>query len=200
MKRHMKASGNGHTALQGAQERRHSPLPNVLNAPMGNRRTTLETPERPSGTGRATTADLRATLRPGRLQDIVEPLQQVIEQIAHTIGRAVIESLHSQLSDELAETIKRANTTVPQQIQRIPIKEAGPPKRLWKADVCRIVGVTPRAITNWIASGKFPAPDGKIGYRSFWLQSTMESWEADARAGRYGQRHKWSQDNNDTRL
>jgi hypothetical protein len=42
-----------------------------------------------------------------------------------------------------------------------------------------------RALAKWIVSGKFPAADGNLNGRNFWLRANYRKWQADVLAGRY---------------
>jgi hypothetical protein len=58
---------------------------------------------------------------------------------------------------------------------------------VWGADLRRAIGVCDRALRQWITRGQFPAPDGNVNGRNFWLRSTVEQWRADVTAGKYAQ-------------
>lgn len=54
------------------------------------------------------------------------------------------------------------------------------------SDVC----IGDRGLRKQVATGRFPAPDGNLNGRNFWLRSTYERWKADVLAGRYSQRRR----------
>jgi hypothetical protein len=56
---------------------------------------------------------------------------------------------------------------------------------LYMSDICTDLNVTDRCVRNWVASGRFPAPDGNLNGRNFWFRSTRARWKADLRAGKY---------------
>lgn len=58
---------------------------------------------------------------------------------------------------------------------------------VWGTYLRRMIGVCDRALRQWIARGQFPAPDGNVNGRNFWLRSTVERWRADVTAGKYAQ-------------
>ena len=60
--------------------------------------------------------------------------------------------------------------------------------RVWSQEIRRNENIGDRGFRNWIAVGKFPAPDGNLNGRNFWLRSTYERWKADVLAGRYSRR------------
>jgi hypothetical protein len=59
------------------------------------------------------------------------------------------------------------------------------PKRIYSADITADNGVTGRCLRAWIARGRFPAPDGNLNGRNFWLTATYKRWQADVLNGRY---------------
>ena len=66
----------------------------------------------------------------------------------------------------------------------------GAPDRIWSQEIRRAEGIGDRGFRKWIASGRFPAPDGNLNGRNFWLRSTYERWKADVMAGRYAQHRR----------
>jgi len=59
--------------------------------------------------------------------------------------------------------------------------------RVWSPEIRRAEGIGDRGFRKWIASGRFPLPDGNLNGRNFWLRSTYVRWKADVLAGRYAQ-------------
>lgn len=59
--------------------------------------------------------------------------------------------------------------------------------RIWSRQILNEQGVTDRCLRAWIARGKFPAPDGNLNGRNFWLLATYEKWKAAVLAGHYRQ-------------
>jgi hypothetical protein len=51
--------------------------------------------------------------------------------------------------------------------------------------VCAFVDRTDRTVETWIRSGKFPAADGDINSRRFWLRSTLQRWKVSALNGSF---------------
>ena len=56
---------------------------------------------------------------------------------------------------------------------------------VYMADICRDLNVTDRCVRKWVATGRFPPPDGNLNGRNFWFHSTRQRWKADVRAGKY---------------
>ena len=63
-------------------------------------------------------------------------------------------------------------------------------ERLWSSLITQDNNVTDRCLRKWIATGRFPAPDGNLNGRNFWLRSTYERWKADVLAGKYSQQRR----------
>jgi hypothetical protein len=72
----------------------------------------------------------------------------------------------------------------------MPANIDSPDDKVWAPQICRQEGVTDRCHRNWIASGKFPPPNGNMNGRNFWLRSTYEQWKADVLAGKFCQRRR----------
>lgn len=60
---------------------------------------------------------------------------------------------------------------------------------VYAADWRRKLKVTDRCIRDWISRGLLPPPDGRLGERNFWLESTVKGWERDCLAGKFDRRH-----------
>jgi len=58
-------------------------------------------------------------------------------------------------------------------------------QKLWAADIRRPENIGDRGFRKWIATGRFPPPDGNLNGRNFWLKSTYEHWKSEVLAGRY---------------
>jgi hypothetical protein len=56
--------------------------------------------------------------------------------------------------------------------------------------ICATEGVTDRCLRKWVALGRFPAPDGNLNGRNFWLSATYAAWRADVLAGKFSQRRR----------
>jgi len=63
-------------------------------------------------------------------------------------------------------------------------------ERIWTSDITSDNSVTDRCVRAWITRGTFPAPDGNLNGRNFWLRSTYEQWKAEVLAGRYRQHRR----------
>jgi len=63
-------------------------------------------------------------------------------------------------------------------------------ERIWSHEIRRAEDIGDRGFRKWIASGRFPQPDGNLNGRNFWLRSTYERWKADVIAGRYAQHRR----------
>jgi hypothetical protein len=74
-----------------------------------------------------------------------------------------------------------------QLMQSSPVTEPGNSERLWSFDIVRDNRISDRCLRKWIASERFPRPDGNIAGRNFWLRSTYRKWQADALSGRFSQ-------------
>jgi hypothetical protein len=57
--------------------------------------------------------------------------------------------------------------------------------RVWSAHITRDNGVTDRCLRKWIATGRFPHPDGNLNGRNFWEAETYRRWKADVLDGKY---------------
>jgi hypothetical protein len=66
----------------------------------------------------------------------------------------------------------------------------GAGKRIYSADVTSDNNISDRCLRKWIVAGRFPAPDGNLNGRNFWLASTYARWQADVLAGRYSQQRR----------
>lgn len=62
--------------------------------------------------------------------------------------------------------------------------------RIWSGEIRRAENIGDRGFRKWIAAGRFPAPDGNLNGRNFWLRSTYERWKKDVLAGRYSQHRR----------
>jgi hypothetical protein len=71
-----------------------------------------------------------------------------------------------------------------------PASTSHPDDRVWSREIRRREGIGDRGFRKWIASGRFPPPDGNFCGRDFWLRSTYERWRADVLEGRYHQQRK----------
>jgi hypothetical protein len=63
-------------------------------------------------------------------------------------------------------------------------------RRIYTANIIRDNSITDRCLRKWIASNRFPPPDGNLNGRNFWLESTYARWQADVLAGRYSQHRR----------
>jgi len=63
-------------------------------------------------------------------------------------------------------------------------------KRVYSADIIADNKVTDRCLRKWVVSGRFPAPDGNLNGRNFWLASTYKRWQAEVLAGKYSQQRR----------
>ena len=62
--------------------------------------------------------------------------------------------------------------------------------KLWSPEIRRAENIGDRGFRKWVAIGRFPAPDGNLNGRNFWLRSTYERWKADVLAGRYAKHRR----------
>jgi predicted DNA-binding transcriptional regulator AlpA len=46
---------------------------------------------------------------------------------------------------------------------------------LTKEEVCKSLHISPRCLENWVAEGRFPAPQ-RIGRCNYWAEGAMERW------------------------
>jgi hypothetical protein len=60
----------------------------------------------------------------------------------------------------------------------------------YTATICAEVDITDRCLRKWTVRGYFPAPDGNLNGRNFWLRSTYERWRSDVLAGRYAKHRR----------
>jgi hypothetical protein len=74
--------------------------------------------------------------------------------------------------------------TIEKDPQRRP-RGTGVDKRVYTGDITADNRITDRGLRKWVASGRFPPPDGNLNGRKFWLLSTYQAWQADVVAGRY---------------
>jgi hypothetical protein len=58
-------------------------------------------------------------------------------------------------------------------------------RRVYTADITRDNSCTDRCLRKWIATDRFPSPDGNLNGRNFWLWRTYEHWKQDVLAGKY---------------
>jgi predicted DNA-binding transcriptional regulator AlpA len=65
------------------------------------------------------------------------------------------------------------------------------------SDIARLIGVTPKTWTSWVARGKAPAADYRLGRTPGWEPATIDEWIA-ARPGR-GARTDLGSTNNSNR-
>jgi hypothetical protein len=65
-----------------------------------------------------------------------------------------------------------------------------PDDKFWSGDIRADNSITDRCLRKWVELGRFPAPDGNLNGRNFWLRSTYEQWKADVLAGRYRQQRR----------
>ena len=63
-------------------------------------------------------------------------------------------------------------------------------ERIWSDFIVSDNGVTSRCFRKWRASGRFPAPDGNLNGRNYWLRTTYEAWKTDVAAGKYSQQRR----------
>lgn len=62
--------------------------------------------------------------------------------------------------------------------------------RVWSQEIRRNENIGDRGLRKWVASHRFPPPDGNLNGRNFWFRSTYERWKADVIAGKYSQRRR----------
>jgi hypothetical protein len=62
--------------------------------------------------------------------------------------------------------------------------------RLWSADILPAENICDRALRKWVRDGRFPAPDGNINGRNYWLRRTYERWRADVADGKHSQKRR----------
>lgn len=62
--------------------------------------------------------------------------------------------------------------------------------RIWSREILDAENIGDRGFRKWVASGRFPKPDGNLNGRNFWLRSTYESWKVDVLAGHYAQNRR----------
>ncbi len=67
---------------------------------------------------------------------------------------------------------------------------ASPTDKIRTTQICATEGVGDRCLRQWIAKGRFPAPDGNLNGRNFWLRSTYERWKAEVLDGKFCQRRR----------
>lgn len=64
-----------------------------------------------------------------------------------------------------------------------PTPEDGP--LVFMSEITRDFDITDRGVRKWIATDKFPPPDGNLNGRNFWKASTYRQWKSDVLAGKY---------------
>lgn len=58
--------------------------------------------------------------------------------------------------------------------------------------VTELLGIAPRTVRLWVRERRFPEPDGNVGGRNFWLESSLLQWQAEAIGGRFStERRGW---------
>lgn len=62
--------------------------------------------------------------------------------------------------------------------------------RIYSAEITANNLVTTRCLRKWIAAGRFPAPDGNLHGRNFWLLSTYQRWQQEVLAGKFKQERR----------
>jgi hypothetical protein len=62
--------------------------------------------------------------------------------------------------------------------------------RIYSAEITANNLVTTRCLRKWIAAGRFPAPDGNLHGRNFWLLSTYQRWQHEVLAGKFKQERR----------
>lgn len=72
----------------------------------------------------------------------------------------------------------------------MPSSNTAAPVYVWARQILDDLQITDRCLRQWIARGKFPAPDVNINGRNAWLDETYSAWKADARAGKYSQQRR----------
>ena len=50
-----------------------------------------------------------------------------------------------------------------------------------------LLGIAPRTLRLWTKTGRFPACDGNVHGRNFWLESTVQRWQVAALEGRFAE-------------
>lgn len=58
---------------------------------------------------------------------------------------------------------------------------------IYSSEITAKNGVTTRCLRKWIATGRFPTPDGNLHGRNFWFLSTYRRWQQDVLAGKFAQ-------------
>lgn len=65
--------------------------------------------------------------------------------------------------------------------------DPGGPTRIYSARIQHDEEIGDRGLRKWIATGKFPPPDGNLHGRNWWYPATYRRWQEDVAAGRFSQ-------------
>ena len=66
----------------------------------------------------------------------------------------------------------------------MPVDEG---RLVFSPEICLDYSVTDRALRKWVATGRFPVPDGNLHGRNFWFARTVRAHKAEVVAGRFRQ-------------
>ena len=66
------------------------------------------------------------------------------------------------------------------------------PRFVFVDRLTEVLGIAPRTLRLWTKTGRFPACDGNVHGRNFWLESTVKRWQIDALKGHFAEdRRGW---------
>lgn len=56
---------------------------------------------------------------------------------------------------------------------------SGPPPGILDIDsIAKLLGVTPKSVRGYVADGRAPEPNGRIGQSPWWFEATITEWLA----------------------